>query len=850
MRQPSFDFDMNGFALRAFAGLLLAVLACLGPAAAAAETKAADDTAAMQPTAPSDGSVPLCTLPLRPRERRSRFSPRILGSAPVSEAEPNNTQATSNFLDFGSSPGSDSLDVSGALTPPIPGTIPQSEDDGSIPLANPTGLALDQVVAANASIGDGPYGTTSGDYDFYEIAALSGQRITIDINAEVLGSQLDSYIGIYSSAGVLLGLNDDAGGATADSFLTLVAPATGSYFVVVRGFGTGFQTDPFDAASGRGEGSIGDYEIEIELGSASIDFFSFALNPGDIVGANLVGSGARLSLRAPGGAELVGSAQDVTTIYPSGSPLPGGGTAALSWVANTAGTYAIAVSNGSGSYTLQLRAFRPALENEPMGARQILFLDFDGASVDASQLGSSGVRTLSPLSSFLSRWGLSAGDEDAVIDAIVATVHYNFEVVGTVGQNGDFASSGIAGEYAVDIRNSRDDAPPWGQPNVTRIVVGGTVAELGLNTIGVSEAIDVGNFARVETAVILLDHLSDPNINNQSSLNRFPIDPSSTIIHLIGIGVGNAVTHEAGHLFGSFHTDRFNLQSCLMDAGGNVADVIGIGSDGIFATEDDVDVDFAVDVYAATEGFSGTEDTVNVNAFGLSTGTGPMIATPTPTATPTLTNTPPPGSTNPPTATRTLTPTRTPTTPIATATKTATPTPPPPGVCASAPRGDCRKAARSALTLRAIGGRPDRNQIRWKWLRGKAELDDLGTPLVTTSYDLCLYDAGGLRMTVTVPAGGTCSSGQPCWRSVTKGFVYRDTSGTHQGVGAVLLRSGDGRAGVKVNGRGAGMPLPALPLFVPVTVQLVSSEGVCWTAEYTQLGGDNLGRIVGRSTFP
>ena len=152
--------------------------------------------------------------------------------------------------------------------------------------------------------------------------------------------------------------------------------------------------------------------------------------------------------------------------------------------------------------------------------------------------------------------------------------------------------------------------------------------------------------------------------------------------------------------------------------------------------------------------------------------------------------------------------------------------------------------------MRAIAGRPDRNQIRWKWLRGKAELEGLGTPLTTTSYDLCLYDAGSLRMTVTVPPGGTCPSGKACWRSISTGYAYRDSSGTHQGVEALQLRSGNGRASAKLNGRGAGMPLPALPLFVPVTVQLVSSEGGCWSAQYTQLSGDNLGRIVGRSTFP
>src|SRR5262245_22687477 len=46
-----------------------------------------------------------------------------------------------------------------------------------------------------------------------------------------------------------------------------------------------------------------------------------------------------------------------------------------------------------------------------------------------------------------------------------------------------------------------------------------------------------------------------------------------------------------------------------------------IGPDGMFGTDDDVDVDFEPGFYTRLEGFTGVEDTVNTIAFGLSTGT-------------------------------------------------------------------------------------------------------------------------------------------------------------------------------------------------------------------------------------
>ncbi len=557
----------------------------------------------------------------------SGIPPALNALIPVGETEPNDDFATANPVPLGFGAGEDvAVDVSGVLTPPpAPTPFANAEDDGSITLANPTGLTSGSVVTTSAEIGDGPFGATSGDYDHYSITGVAaGDLIFVDINADVLGSTLDSFVGIYDSTGTLLGTSDDDG-ATFDSFLTFIAPAAGDYSVVVRGFGFGFQVDPFDSSSGSGVGETGTYDVIIGWNAGDRDVFAVDLEAGDILGANLTGATGLVSLFDSGGSLLVGSGQDASFIYPLVSPLPGGGTAALAWVVDTPGTYYVATTGGVGAYDLELRLFRPVLEAEPVGTEQILFLDFDGAIIDPSIFGGpAGPVALSPLSSFLAGWGLTPGDESAVIDAIVASVTENFADIGLIGLNGDYDTSLSPGDYGIEILNSRDHADPFGDPNVSRVIIGGTIGELGIGTIGIAQSIDVGNFETSESAVTLLDLLSAPAAD-PNSLNQYAIDPGSSIIDLIGVGVGNITAHEAGHFFANFHTDQFNPLANIMDQGGNLDNTVGVGPDLIFGTGDDVDNDFGKDTFVPDEGFIGTEDTLNSIAFGLSTGTVMII---------------------------------------------------------------------------------------------------------------------------------------------------------------------------------------------------------------------------------
>lgn len=391
------------------------------------------------------------------------------------------------------------------------------------------------------------------------------------------------------------------------------------------------------------------------------DFYRMELEAGDILGANIqIGAfpaqgpgnvATLLSLRNGAGIELIGSGQDLTPLHPSSSPLPGGGNASLSWVVGSSGTYQMHVGGGSGNYLLNLRLFRPEMESRSVGQKQTLFLDFDGATIDPASFGSPVRNTyLSPLSDFLPNWGLGNESLDAVINSIVGVVKENIERdIAAKGNNGNFDSTQNPGDFGITILNSRDHADPFGRSDVSRMIIGGTMAEFTIPTIGLSESIDVGNFETNETGVVLLDSLSDPDPTNLASLNQYPIDPNSSIIELIGVGVGNIVTHEAGHFFGAWHQNPFNGSPSIMDAaaqanvvedpviedplveaidnnasGGDgvsgLDNILGIGPDGVFGSVDDYDVDFLEDQYFIAEGFTGVEDVVNVMAFGLSTG--------------------------------------------------------------------------------------------------------------------------------------------------------------------------------------------------------------------------------------
>jgi hypothetical protein len=502
-----------------------------------------------------------------------------------------------------------SLDNETISTPSIPAP---AEDDGSIPLAGATGIGTSRNGAVVASqIGDGPHGRQTGDgsndFDFYKLSAVAGKTLTLS-TATPTGN-LDTVLQLFAPDGTLLAVNDDFTGL--DSQISFPVSTAGDFYLAVSAYG-GQPADPFDSGSGGGIGdpsppSEGPYNLTLTSGGIDTDFFAIKLRAGDVLGASVKGSAKYLTVYDTVPREAHGSAQDASFIYPMASPLPGGGTAVTDHVATKAGWYYVGVNDGSGAYDITVEAYRPPLQ----GAKpvQTLFLDFDGARVNTGVFGGPGNRDLTALPAFLTSWGLTRADEDALIDAVVAEVTENLKQ--------DMIDSGLNNRFKLRVLNSKDHADPWGQANVSRIVIGGTIEESGVDTIGIAQSIDPGNFETEETALVLLDVLSSPGADTAASLNRY-LTPASNRLAFVAQGLGNVISHEGGHFFGDFHTNNADALANLMDAGGTGFPVLfGVGPDGVGGTADDPDVDFGESPFLPAEGFVGTEDTLGRIAFGI-----------------------------------------------------------------------------------------------------------------------------------------------------------------------------------------------------------------------------------------
>ena len=120
-------------------------------------------------------------------------------------------------------------------------------------IANATELPGDGTYAASISpLGD-PNSTYGPDEDYYEITTTAASEITIDINAEVNGSPLDSVIEVVNAAGVPLDtcdaplygsecVNDDDG-ATLDSRVELRVDEPTTFYIHVVEWGMNARPD-------------------------------------------------------------------------------------------------------------------------------------------------------------------------------------------------------------------------------------------------------------------------------------------------------------------------------------------------------------------------------------------------------------------------------------------------------------------------------------------------------------------------------------------------------------------------------------------------------------------------------
>lgn len=378
-----------------------------------------------------------------------------------------------------------------------------------------------------------------------------------------------------------------------------------------------------------------DIKGSIDYG-ADEDLYLFEVNKGDILGvAVLAGDDfidPVLTIEQTNSTPLIenDNHQYIDYVYPVEAPWPVGVRiydSALTWMVPAKGKYLLRVKSyalsSRGDYTIQIRSRRPSFENQNIGSKQIIFLDFNGAIVNALELFGEGnsAANLSPLYEFLPYWGLTRQDEPAVIDAIIEESQAKLDALRLASLNGNLPTDNVLGHFDVELRNSRDDPDPWGEANVSRVVIGGTQVELGISTIGISESIDPGNFAREETAVVLLDTMAGMPIDPYS-INNIRLASGLTIIDAIGRSVATIVVHEAGHYLGNWHTDYLNDVTCIMDKYFlSMGMAAGTGPDNILGTTDDEDVLFVPDMYSPLENIAvGEEMTDLQTAFADATG--------------------------------------------------------------------------------------------------------------------------------------------------------------------------------------------------------------------------------------
>jgi len=490
------------------------------------------------------------------------------------------------------------------LAPSATALAPVPEDQGSIALAGATGINGSGAKTTTGVLGDGPHGTAPGDntndFDFYKLASTAGRTITVDTT----GSVADTVVAVYSEAGERLAVDDDSGPGT-NSLLSYDVATAGNYYVLVAGYSSAgpFPDDPTDSGSGNGGAAKGAYALKVASASVDRDFYSVTLKPGDVIGATVSGVSDALTIYRPDGTQMMRTQQDASSLYAPNSPLPGGGNAVLSYVADAAGTHTFELGAGIGAYDVTVNGFRPGSEIDPSTRVQTVFLDFDGATVNTGIWGGPGVRTLSPFGTFIAKWGLTRSQEGALIDKITAEVTENIKQ--------DLKA--VNSEVQVKVINSKDNADQFGKENVSRVIVGGTIAQSGISTIGIAQFIDPGNYGHEDSAVVLLDTLSNPT--GSASINTY-LGASSDRAGFVSQAVGNVIAHEVGHLIGNYHTDNANDQHSLMDAGGTgFGNLFGVGPDNIGGTADDADVDFALDTFIPSEGFTGKENTLNVSAW-------------------------------------------------------------------------------------------------------------------------------------------------------------------------------------------------------------------------------------------
>ena len=343
------------------------------------------------------------------------------------------------------------------------------EDNGAIPLARETGIRTGVAVlqpprsatARTASAGD----RTRRLRLLQASRASAGQRSRSTSTRRQRRSTRSSCS--TTPPGTSIAFNDDAA-AGYDSLLLQRLPADGDYYVWSRATSP-VPEDPFDSGSGTAPGR-GRLRREARRWTADDGRTTRSTcAPGDVLGGSVCGAGTHVRVR-PGRARGPRLAQDASCHLP-GELAAAGRRQRRGRPRGRAQRLALRrrASAAAGSYDVTLEVYRPGLETPRRRADALPRLRRGAAEHGHLRRPGRAARSR-PLSAFLGRWGCPGGARERA----ASTDHRH-----GAGERAPRPGAAAARRRS-RILNSRDDADPFGQPNVSRVIVGGTIDESGV----------------------------------------------------------------------------------------------------------------------------------------------------------------------------------------------------------------------------------------------------------------------------------------------------------------------------------------------------------------------------------
>ena len=168
----------------------------------------------------------------------------------------------------GNSSGIYSLELS--LDEFVPDVVATERND-SIRSANSIELDSLSPVVISGEIGDNPRVISTNDVDLFEVKLNAGDTLLADIDAQLIGSSLNSVLSVFDINGNLLAQNDDNSFEVEgvpvtefDSYLPFTVVQDGTYYVGVSSSGN-LDYNPTVPGSGTGNSS-GSYRLELSIG--------------------------------------------------------------------------------------------------------------------------------------------------------------------------------------------------------------------------------------------------------------------------------------------------------------------------------------------------------------------------------------------------------------------------------------------------------------------------------------------------------------------------------------------------------------------------------------------------------